>query len=134
MAEPLLADKRELECAYLSLGGSTVISDTGEIDVSGFYSFDKKYAQCEDVRICAVARVPRGINDTVRAYTRRLAVALGIDGTARFDYFLSGEALYFNEVNTVPGMTAASLYPAMLDKSGVPLSDFARMIADGAEK
>ena len=81
-----------------------------------------------------MAKLPRAISNTVKKYTRRLAAALGIDGTARFDYFLSGDALYFNEVNTVPGMTSSSLYPAMLEASGVSLSDLARMIAGGAGK
>ena len=134
MAEPMLADKRELECAYLSLGGATVISDVGEIGIDGFYSFDEKYSGQTHARPTPVAKLPRAISNTVKKYTRRLAAALGIDGTARFDYFLSGDALYFNEVNTVPGMTASSLYPAMLEASGVSLSDLARMIAGGAEK
>ncbi len=134
MAEPMLTDKRELECAYLSLGGAAVISDAGEIGIDGFYSFDEKYSQTTRAHPSAAAKLPQGVNDTVKRYTRRLAAALGIDGTARFDYFLSGDTLYFNEVNTVPGMTASSLYPAMLEKSGISLSALARMIAQGAGK
>jgi D-alanine-D-alanine ligase len=47
---------------------------------------------------------------------------------ARIDFFLSGEEIYFNEINTIPGMTKDSIYPKMLESSGISRDDFVRMI------
>jgi D-alanine-D-alanine ligase len=38
---------------------------------------------------------------------------------ARFDFFLDGDRLLFNEVNTMPGFTPTSLYAAMLEEWGI---------------
>jgi D-alanine-D-alanine ligase len=46
----------------------------------------------------------------------------------RVDFFLCGGRLYFNEINTVPGMTEASLYPLMLSESGVSPKDLAEQL------
>jgi D-alanine-D-alanine ligase len=49
--------------------------------------------------------------------------ALDLAGMARVDFFLDRgtSALYVNEVNTIPGFTAISMYPKMWEASGMPL-------------
>ncbi|HEY0712084.1 MAG TPA: D-alanine--D-alanine ligase, partial [Polyangia bacterium] len=71
-------------------------------------------------------RVPADIPAEVAARVRQLAVqtfaALELSGLARVDFFLDRKtsALYVNEVNTMPGFTAISMYPKMWEASGVP--------------
>jgi len=58
---------------------------------------------------------------------RRLAVAAfrAIDGAgmARVDFFLAGERLFVNEVNTIPGFTSISMYPKLWEASGLSYPD-----------
>ena len=42
----------------------------------------------------------------------------------RVDYIASEDGLYFLEVNTIPGMTAASLVPQMVRAAGLDMTDF----------
>ena len=51
---------------------------------------------------------------------------------SRIDFFLSHGRLYFNEINTMPGMTETSLYPLMLNEAGIGADRMVDMlICDG---
>ena len=126
MIERALTGFRELECAYFNVGGTAVVSEPGEIVVpGGFYGYKEKYSEGYGVRLSARADIPNAVANEIKDMTLRLASAFGARHLARFDYFLdSGGSLYFNEVNSFPGMTGGSLYAAMLSESGVGFGDF----------
>ena len=128
LAERLIEDKRELECAYFSVGDKRLISPPAEVLVKGFYDYDTKYRL--PARTLLRARVSEKISKRLIGLTDTLAVALSVRHIARFDYFLlpDGEIL-FNEVNTCPGMTDSSLYPRMLDSLGVSPEELAKIAA-----
>ena len=120
----------ELECAYLSLGGEEEFA-VGEVLSGGrFYDFEKKYSTATKTDIC-----PSDKKAEARAieYARRLVKAIGIRQIARLDFFLtrSGEVL-FNEINTLPGMTKTSLYPALTVKMGLPGGEFINRLIEDA--
>ena len=131
MIEPCLTDKRELECAYFSAGGVSAVSEPGEIGINGFYSFDEKYSSASRAVPLVRADLSMKHCERVRSYTRKLAVALGIEGFARFDYFLKDNTIYFNEVNTIPGMTDTSLYLSMLASEGISEDRFVTLMLGG---
>ena len=60
----------------------------------------------------------------VQETTVRLYSKLGCSGVVRIDYISSEEGLYFLEVNTIPGMTSASLVPKMVRAAGIDMTDF----------
>ena len=116
-------DAREIECAVLG-NDDPVASIPGEILVhhrDGFYSYDAKYVDPEG----ASWKIPADIPPATAARVRTLAVAtfrtLELAGMARVDFFMErgGGALYVNEVNTLPGFTAVSMYPKMWEASGL---------------
>jgi len=116
-------DARELECAVLG-NEDPKASVVGEI-VPGreFYDYEDKY-----VENGAKLLVPAPLPEAVAAEVRRLAVeafrVCGTSGMARVDFFLerrSGRVLV-NELNTLPGFTAISMYPRLWEASGLTLS------------
>jgi D-alanine-D-alanine ligase len=115
-------DARELECAVL---GDTEVRATipGEI-VPGheFYDYDDKYRD-DKAKLVIPADVSPEIQDETRALSIRAFRACRLSGMARVDFFLerSTERLLVNEVNTLPGFTAISMYPKLWEASGVPL-------------
>lgn len=126
MVEPALMEKRELECAYYSTGKRKIITPPAEVSFSGeFYDFDLKYKSQEKVELIPKADVSGAVVDKIKSYTETLARAMLARHIARFDYFLApnGE-VYFNEVNTMPGMTPSSLFSKMLLLEGIEYSDF----------
>lgn len=126
MIEPALIDKRELECAYYNVGGRKIITPPAEISVSsGFYDYNSKYKDLSAVKLTPKADVKSDIREKIISYTDSLAESLSVRHIARFDYFLTPDgSVYFNEVNTMPGMTETSLYSAMLDMAGLSFADF----------
>ena len=125
---------REIECAVLG-NDEPVASMPAEIVVhhkDGFYSYDAKYVDADG----ADALIPADLPPVTAARVRGLAVdtfrALELAGMARVDFFLdkaSGE-LYVNEVNTIPGFTAISMYPKMWEASGVPKKELVSRLVD----
>ena len=126
---------REIECAVLGATGSARASLPGEIAAGAeFYDYEDKYVH-------GVARtdVPADLDAATTAEVQRLAVAafeaLRCEGMARVDFFLTPErGLLLNEINTVPGFTPISMYPAMWEASGLPMpalvSELVRLAVD----
>jgi D-alanine-D-alanine ligase len=117
----------EIECGVLG-GASSVpagaseplASEPGEIVFEGdFYDYGAKYSPGG-----MELRIPAGISDGARERVRRLALATfeasGCEGLARVDFFVDGERVLLNELNTMPGFTPTSVYAKLLDASGVP--------------
>jgi D-alanine-D-alanine ligase len=115
---------REIECGILvDPDGTPRASELGEIEVvSGhaFYDFEAKYLHESDVRLTTPADVPDDVRERVQALAVRAFEALGCEGLARVDVFVTdaGEVVV-NEVNTMPGFTQHSMYPRMWAASGV---------------
>jgi D-alanine-D-alanine ligase len=115
---------REIECGVLEGldGGAPEASVPGEVVVGGgheFYDFAAKYLPDEGTELA----VPADLPDTVVAQVQDLAVrafeALGCEGLARVDFFVSHEGVFVNEVNTMPGFTPVSMFPLMWQASGL---------------
>jgi D-alanine-D-alanine ligase len=115
---------REIECAVLG-NDEPEASVPGEIIVThrdGFYSYTAKYIDADG----AVTKIPADLPPDTSSQVRRLSIeafrALELAGMARVDFFVNREtnALYLNEVNTIPGFTSISMYPQMWEASGVP--------------
>lgn len=117
IAEELIVDKREIECAYVELGKKTLICEPGEILVDGFYGYGEKYGG--GTKLSPIADIGRDTQSRIKEYARMLVEALCLRHLARIDFFLSGGKILFNEVNTFPGFTRDSLYPKMLEASGI---------------
>ena len=81
--------------------------------------FDAKYLD-ESTEFDVPANVAPEVVDEVRALAAKAFTALGCAGLARVDFFLTGDGLVVNEVNTMPGFTPQSMYPRLWEASGVP--------------
>ena len=104
-------------CAVLGSDTLTV-GEPDEIELAGgFFNFTEKYT----LETSAI-RVPARITaEQVKANAKRIYRALGCQGFARVDQFLTpGGKLIFNEINTIPGFTAHSRYPNMMKTAGMP--------------
>jgi D-alanine-D-alanine ligase len=118
--EKYMKGVRELECAYAEYNGATVLTSPGYVEYGGrFYDYHSKYEDSVGTRLCPAANVDADISQMIRSYSRLLAGVLGVRGISRIDFFLADGEVYFNEINTIPGLTSASLYPMMLDECGV---------------
>ena len=124
LAEWAVPDAREIEVSVLGNEEPTA-SVPGEIIPSReFYDYHAKYLdQGEDA---SELLIPAPLDEATTRQAQYLAIeayrAIDGAGMARVDFLLSrttGE-LYLNEINTIPGFTAISMYPKLWEASGVP--------------
>jgi D-alanine-D-alanine ligase len=116
-------DAREIECAVLG-NDDPRASVPAEIVVShrdGFYSYDAKYVDPNGAAFVVPADLPPATTARVQELSVATFRALDLAGMARVDFFLERAtgALFVNEVNTIPGFTALSMYPKMWEASGL---------------
>jgi D-alanine-D-alanine ligase len=109
----------EVECSLL--GNERVLASVpGEIDShAGWYDFEAKYEEGGMDLI-----VPARISDAATGRVKELAVevftATGCSGLGRCDFFVDGDEVVVNELNTLPGFTETSVYGKLLEASGIP--------------
>jgi D-alanine-D-alanine ligase len=133
------ADSRglEVECSVLGHAESAEASQPGEIVLlagSGWYDYEAKYAEGG-----MELQVPARISDAARERVRELATEAfriaGCSGLARVDFFVDGEDVLLNELNTMPGQTATSVYAKLWAASGLEYPALLdRLVAIGVER
>ena len=124
-----MAPGLEVECGVLGRlrgeaeRGRALASEPGEIVLAGdWYDFRAKYAPAG-----MELRVPARISAAAAESVRELAVAVfayaGCEGLARVDFFVDGEHVLVNELNTMPGFTPTSVYAKLMAHAGVPYAE-----------
>lgn len=83
-----------------------------------FYDYDTKY-NTNTSRYFIPARIGEETQKKVKSLAKKIYTALGCRGLSRVDFFVDGERIVFNEINTLPGFTNISMYPKMMIESGV---------------
>lgn len=126
---------REIECAVLEVKGKPTASIVGQIEIDSkfeFYDFEAKYLDG-----ATTITLPAPITDEIASKIQSMAieafVALGCTGLARVDFFLTpNDEVIINELNTMPGFTATSVFPKMWAASGVSYSEVITHLLDCA--
>jgi len=126
---------REIECAVLEINGKAHASVLGEIRVHEpheFYDFEAKYLDGSttfDVPANVTPEIARAISDAaVTAFE-----ALGCEGLARVDFFLTEEnQVIINELNTMPGFTSMSVFPMLWKATGKSYSEIITQLCESA--
>ncbi len=114
-------DGKEIECAVLQSEGKTIVSPVGEIVISSKYEFYDFHAKYLDNSMQLVfPELPSGVEEKIQSSALSAFNAAGCEGLARVDFFYSTSGdVVINEINTMPGFTPLSVYPKLIEKSGI---------------
>ena len=113
---------KEIEVAVMG-NANPVASVCGEIDSGAdFYDYDSKYITDTSVAYIP-ARIPEDVAERVRETAVKVYKAIGCQGLSRVDFFVDGDRVVFNEINTLPGFTSISMYPKLFAASGIPYGE-----------
>jgi len=113
--------RRQGECsdgqarAEASLPGEIVLD-------SDWYDFDAKYSP-DAMTLQVPPRTSPAVCERVRELAVQTFVDVGCEGLARVDFFIEGEQVLVNELNTMPGFTATSVYAKLFAASGLAYPD-----------
>ncbi|MEI7661145.1 MAG: D-alanine--D-alanine ligase [Bacteroidota bacterium] len=123
---------RELTCGVLRTGGKVVSFPVTEIiPKKDYFDFEAKYkaGMAEEI---VPAVIPDADSAKCREISQFLYEKLNCRGVVRFDYIFTGELFYFLEVNTVPGMSKASIVPRMARAHGWTFRELITRLIDEA--
>jgi D-alanine-D-alanine ligase len=114
----------EIECAVLGHTHAARLSEPGEIVLlrDGWYDFDAKYTE-GGMTLQVPAPISPAARERLHAIAARAFAAAGCSGLARADFFVDGQAVLLNELNTMPGQTPTSAYGVLWERSGVPYAE-----------
>ena len=122
---------RELTCAVYYNGKENVTLPVIEILTDNeFFDYEAKY-NGHSKEVCP-AQIPDSLRDEIQETSKKIYAHLGCAGLVRVDYICAEDGLYFLEVNTIPGMTAASLVPQMVRAAGMDMTDFLTTVIENS--
>ena len=115
---------REIECSILG-NDTPLASAIGEIGTAdGFYSYEAKYIDDNAAELIIPANLEPAVEQRVREMAIHAFQVLECRGMARVDMFLTADnEIFVNEINTIPGFTAISMYPKLWQTSGLSYTD-----------
>ena len=116
--------------AYRTNGEVKALPPIEIVTDNDYFDYDAKY-NGHSQEICP-AQVSPEILSELSETTCRIYSHLGCRGVVRVDYILAEDGLYFLEVNTIPGMTSASLVPKMVAAAGIDMTEFLSGIIESA--
>ena len=134
LIERLIEVEYEAECAMLFVGDSRRFS-VGIIDSHGaFYDFQTKYSESERAVALPFCRDEAVVKRVCKA-ANMLSEYIGLRHLSRIDFFVTKDReILFNEINTFPGMTKTSLYPALTEKMGLSRGEFLSLLIESVCK
>ena len=116
-----LAEGREVECSVIG-NGDPIASEPGEILLAagenGWYDYEAKYTP-GGMRLVVPARIDPAVRERVRELAVQAFLKTGCSGLARADFFVVGDEVLVNELNTMPGFTQTSVFGSLFAASGI---------------
>lgn len=99
---------------------TSVIGEIVEKQEGDFYSYDNKYVHSSNVDLVVPARLSDEVVSEIKSSAARVCETLECEGFGRVDFFVDQtDTVYINEINTMPGFTAISMFPTLWGASGV---------------
>jgi D-alanine-D-alanine ligase len=118
---------RELTCGVMGNTRQTKLLALPPIEIipgEAFFDYEAKYNSPKTQEICP-ADIPKKVGRDIQDLSKRVHALLGCDGLTRSDFILDKKnRLYFLEINTIPGMTEASLCPKEAKALGWSFGEF----------
>jgi D-alanine-D-alanine ligase len=127
----------EVECSVLGPTSDARASEPGEIVLlkgAGWYDYEAKYAE-GGMALEVPARISAAARERVRSLAADAFRLAGCSGLARADFFVDGDEVLLNELNTMPGFTATSVYAKLWAATGLAYPDLVdRLVAIAVER
>ena len=123
MIQPFI-EGREFSCGVLEKNNIPEALEVTEIIPinQDFFNYESKYSAGSSQEITP-AKIDKNISDQIKSSSIAAHKAHGCNGYSRTDFLLSNEDIYFLEINTLPGMTTASLLPQEASAMGIKFSE-----------
>ncbi len=127
-------DGREIACGVFKKGKEVIVLPLTEIITQNdFFDYEAKYSEGLSDEITP-ADIEEDAEKSIKSMSSCLYHEMDCRGFVRFDYMLTKDGLYFMEVNTIPGMSEASIIPKMVKTFGMSTKEFFTLAVDNLFK
>lgn len=113
-----------MECAIINKNEKIIVSNIGEIITkeNTWYNYNSKYEKNTSTNIISENTL---LERKIKEYSKNIFKILGCKGLARVDFLVDNDKnmLYFNEINTIPGLTNISMFPKLLNNINISNSE-----------
>ena len=127
-----LAPGIEVECSVIG-NVDPLVSPPGEILLAGgeggWYDYEAKYTP-GGMELVVPARISPDARERVRRLAAETFAATGCRGLARVDFFVDGETVLVNELNTMPGFTPTSVFGSLFAADGIPYPELLHRLVE----
>jgi D-alanine-D-alanine ligase len=118
-----MARGMEVECALLGDPEQPLVSQPGQIVLDrDWYDFAAKYTP-GGMELVIPAPISQAAAERVRALAGEVFMRVRCEGLARVDFFVDGDEVLVNELNTMPGFTPTSVYAKLIEHAGIAYSE-----------
>lgn len=122
----------EITCGVLKIGDTiTALPITEIVTEHDFFNYTAKYTKGEANEITP-ARISKEVEAICKETSIKLYSRLKCSGVVRFDYIWSQNKLFFLEVNTVPGLSEASIVPQQAEVYGLSIEELFTLLIEQA--
>jgi D-alanine-D-alanine ligase len=123
---------REVECSVIG-NDDPLASEPGEILLAAgedaWYDYEAKYTP-GGMQLMVPARIGAEVRERVRGLATEAFLKAGCTGLARVDFFVVGDEVLVNELNTMPGFTQTSVFGSLFAASGIPYAELLDRLVD----
>ena len=139
LVEKNIDEMKEVEVAIVEINQEILVSEVlGEVkhnkSTYEFYDYTAKYLDNRGAKLIIPADISEKLASQIKQIAKQIFKACGCQGISRVDFFLKGEEIYFNEINTLPGFTKNSMYPILFEKSGLSYKDLITNLINSSMK
>jgi len=124
-------DGREMACGLFPKNGKMVVLPITEIiSKNDFFDYEAKYKSGMATEVTPSENISEEIEMEIKATSSMLYHTLACRGVVRIDYMLTESNLYFIEINTIPGMSKASIIPQQIRAMGMGISELFEILVE----
>jgi D-alanine-D-alanine ligase len=121
----------EIECSVIG-NRELDVSQPGKIEFDAdWYDMEAKY-EAGGMRLIAPAPMPESLEIELCSMAAKVYKLVGCSGMARVDFFVEGDKVLVNELNTIPGFTPTSVFAKLFEASGLPYGELLDKLLDFA--
>lgn len=125
-----MSNGAEVECSVLGSARDAQASEPGEIVITAdWYDYAAKY-EPGGMQLRVPARISAAARERLKAIAVEAFARFGCSGLARADFFVAGEEVLLNELNTMPGFTPTSVYAKLWEASGIPYPELVERLCE----
>ena len=129
IVEKFIENPIEIECACLKDKDNFIIEIGSVEQENTFYDYKTKYEN-DSIVTNLDPNISKDVKNKLKEYCSKIFNILDLSNLARIDFLIKDNNIYLNEINTIPGFTDISMFPMLINKTGISYKDIITILIE----